>query len=60
MIDRCDQDVFTDYCHRFYVVNPEITEGIYSGESHARQGGHPQRLENHSSLLGKEWRDKIC
>ncbi len=42
------------------VINPEITESIYSGESQAHQGGFPQRLENHSLLLGNEWRENIC
>ncbi len=54
VIDRCDQDVIIDDCHHFYAVDPEITEGICGGESHAHQGGHPKRLENHSSLLRKE------
>jgi hypothetical protein len=60
VIDECDCEVFNEDSCRFFAVNPDIREGISGGESDARQGGHPQTLENNSSVLGKEWREKLC
>ncbi len=60
VIDECDREIFNEDCRRFFAVNPDIREGIIGGESDARQGGRPQTLESNSSLLGKEWREKLC